>query len=242
MTLGLRDSRTRRRRQLRWRVLKTVFFLAAAVAAGVVAYQGGSLLARQEVLQLEKQVTELENDVISLQRQNDDLLAAAQDAKQRESEWSKRYQKEVPQGEVKPLFQALQEKLGDGVDVERLAFVIDAARNQQACEDDTATKRFIVQTPYTGAGNDSISFDRKTVTVTASGEPAVDAAGNAQGWFDPAKPVTVRFTEIGGRDSESQGLLPLHHAMVIGEREHRFTVLPGERGFVTVIQERCDYP
>ena len=87
-----------------------------------------------------------------------------------------------------------------------------------------------------------ISFDRKTVTVTASGEPAVDASGNPQGWFDPAKPVTLRFTEIGGRDSEGHGLLPLHHAMVIGEKEHRFTVLPGDRGFVTVTQERCDYP
>ena len=242
MTLGLRDSRTRRRRQLRWRILKTVFFLAAAIAAGVVAYQGGSLLARQEVLQLEKQVTELENDVISLQRQSDDLLADAQDAKRRESEWRVRYEKEVPQGEVQALFKALQQKLGDGVSVERLAFVIDAARNQQACDEETATKRFIVKTPYSGGGNDSISFDRKTVTVTASGEPATDAAGNPQGWFDPAKPITMRFTEIGGRDSEHQGLLPLHHAMVIGEQELRFTVLPGDRGFVTVTRERCAYP
>ncbi|MEM7226942.1 MAG: hypothetical protein AAF495_28490 [Pseudomonadota bacterium] len=242
MTLGLRDTRTRRRRQFRWRIIKTLLFLAAAIGAGVVAYQGGSLLARQEVLQLEKQVTELENDVIALQRQSDDLLAEAQDAKRMESEWRSRYEAEVPQGEVLGLFQALQKKLADGVEVERLAFVVDEARSLQDCEEETATKRFIVQTPYSGSGNDSISFDRKTVTVTAAGEPATDAAGNPQGWFDPAKPVTTRFTEIGGRNSESQGMLPQHHAMVIGDKEYRFTVLQGERGFVTVTRERCAYP
>ena len=242
MTLGLRDSRTRRRRQVRWRIIKTVFFIAAAIAAGIVAYQGGSLLARQEVIQLQQEVAELESDVIALQRRNDDLLAETQEAKTREGEWRSKYQAEVPQGENKALYQRVQQKLAAGVDPERLAFIIEATENTRTCEPETETKRFIVRTPHTKGGNDAISFAKKTITVTASGEPATSEAGNAEAWYDPAKPITVRFTEIGGRESESVGILPLHHAVVIGDTEHRFTVLAGQRGFVSVSQEQCAFP
>lgn len=243
MTLGLRDSRSRRRRQLRWRIIKVVFFLAAALAAGVVAYQGGSLLARQEVIQLETHVTELEDDVIALQRQNDDLLAAAQDAKARESEWRERYHAEVPTGEAKALFDQLQTRLADGIATERMAFVIGAATTPRDCEETSETKRFVVQTPYTPGTNGAVGFDRQTVVVTAAGEAATSASGNVESWFDPTKPITARFAAIGGETTESTGTLPLQHAMVIGDQEYRFSILTGDkRGFVRISRSRCPYP
>jgi hypothetical protein len=48
---------------------------------------------------------------------------------------------------------------------------------------------------------------------------------------------------IGGEAEEISGTLPIHHAVVIDAKAHRFTVEPAEsRGFVRVSRQVCDYP
>ena len=48
-----------------------------------------------------------------------------------------------------------------------------------------------------------------------------------EAWFDPAKPVTVFFTRLGGETTSTVGVLPLHHAVVVGDLEYRFSVVAG---------------
>lgn len=242
MSFGLRSYKARRRRAIRWKIAKAVLVLCGLLAAGMFAYEGGSLLARQEVFSLEKQVKELNGQLASLEEQNTQLVSVAESAKQSESEWQQRYNSEVPQGRSRELYELLHDRLAAGIEADRLAFVIGEVKNASACDGPTQTKRFLVKTPLYAGANDSVSFDRETVTVTAKGATATSVEGNREAWFDPAGDVTVSFTEIGGRTSRKTGRLPLHHAMVIGQSEYRFTVLVGARGFVNVTGTRCKYP
>jgi len=78
--------------------------------------------------------------------------------------------------------------------------------------------------------------------VTGIGEPAKDASGAPQAWFDPGEPVTISFTRVGGKATEVEGLLPLTHGVVMGSTEYRFNVVTGPRGFIVVSADRCKYP
>ena len=88
-----------------------------------------------------------------------------------------------------------------------------------------------------------MGFAKSTITVTAVGPSAVDAEGKAEAWFDPGQPITVSFTHIGGKTSRKTSALPFQHAIVVGEREHRFQVVASERqGFVEVSGDSCQFP
>lgn len=242
MSLGLHESRWRRRRTLRWRVIKALLVLALLLAAGLFAYETGSMLAQMPVRDLEQQVARLNQDIEALRQANAQLDATAKAAKESEAAWQQRYEADAPMGESKELFNLLRDRMAAGVEARRLAFVIGATSNGRTCGDGAATKRFMVKTPLYQGANDQVSFGRETITITAEGANAVNAAGKAEGWFDPAKPVTVRFTEIGGKTSVKTGTLPLHHAMVAGGQEYRFTVVKGPTGFVKVSGKRCKFP
>ena len=242
MTLGIRDSRERRKRKFRLTAAKWIFALGVIVLAGVFAYQTGSGLAKRETSRLKQRIAELSATIDGLQASNSELKTAADVAQQRLRDSQQRYQRDVPTGAVKEVFELARDKLSDGLDPARLRFVIEAAQNQRQCEDDLATKRFIVPTPLYKGANNSVGFARGTVTVTAAGQSARDSAGNAEGRFDPAQPVTVSFGRIGGAVSEVSGVLPLHHSVVVDDQEFRFSLVAGPPGFLLVTGDRCAYP
>lgn len=239
MSLGLHDSRRRRRRSLRWKVVKAVFLLGLLLAAGLLAYETGLMLAQRPVARLERQVTDLTQSLEALRDQNAALDAAAEAARARESEWRQRYEQEVPTGSTRELLDLLRDRLASGVEARRLALVIEGTSNLLRCAAEPVTKRFLVKTPLYQGANDAVSFGNSRITVTAEGQTAVDETGNREAWFDPAQPVTVRFTEIGGRNWQRSGQLPLHHSLVIGSDEFHFSVLEGARGFAKVSAQRC---
>lgn len=242
MALGLHESKWRRRRNLRWRVIKALLVLALLLAAGLFAYETGSMLAQMPVRNLEQQLARLNQDIEALRQANAQLSDSAKAARESETEWQKRYEMDAPVGESKELFNLLRDRMAAGIEARRLSFVIQATGNARTCNDGAATKRFMVKTPLYHGANDQVSFGKETITITAEGANAVNASGKAEGWFDPASPVTVRFTEIGGKSSEKTGTLPLHHAMVTGGQEYRFTVVNGPTGFLKVSGKRCKFP
>ena len=243
MSLGLSESKNRRRRQRRLRMAKWLFVLAVLFGAGLFAYQTGSWLARQEVIRLEEQIEGLQATIDDLREDKRALETRLEEAKARATNWRERYEAEVPEGTRKELLDLVQTRLEAGVAADRLAFVISEAANERQCDAGPATKRFLVQTPLSTGANGSVSFADGTVTVTAQGASATDAQGNPEAWYDPAEPVTARFTRPGGDASEASGKLPLHHSVVVDGSEHRFTLVDAEaRGFVNVTWERCAYP
>ena len=229
--------------RIRWAIAKWVITLGAILAAGIFAYQTGTSLAEREVISLNREIETLSDKAAELQSQNTELRANEILLEQRLQDAKARYEKDVPAGRMAALLGQLQDKLSGGVKMERLEFLIASADNPRECETEPATKRFLVQTPLYKGANDSVSFAKGTMTVTAQGESAVSTAGQVEAWFDVAKPVAARFTALGGKVTEAKGVLPIHTAVVHGGHEYRFTVTAaGARGFVQVTGDRCNYP
>jgi outer membrane murein-binding lipoprotein Lpp len=243
MSLGLSDREARARRRFWWSVARWTIGLAVVLAAGLFAYRTGTLLAERDVAKFEEQVAALTARVEGLEQENAALKAAAAGAKEETAQWAQRYRAEVPSGEGKALYDLVKQKLADGVNRERLSFVIGAAANPRTCDGTPESKRFMVKTGIGKIKNDTASLANKKISVTAAGEAAVNEAGQKEAWYDPAKPVTVRFTEVGGKTAETSGILPIHHAFVIGDSEFRFSIAPDDkRGFVSITADRCNFP
>lgn len=137
------------------------------------------------------------------------------------------------------LMPTIEKKLAEGADPKRLAEAMAAVDKPRDCEA-PESKRFLVKTALTADGpNTSVGFANGLVTVSGQGTAAKNAEGRVEAWFEPAEPITVRFTQIGGRTAEAAGKLPLHHTLSVGPVEHRFSVMASARGFVQVTSERC---
>ncbi|RDD60383.1 OmpH family outer membrane protein [Ferruginivarius sediminum] len=242
MTLGLQETRSRRRRQRRWTLVKWILILAALGAAGAFAYETGSQLARIEVVRLEEELDALQSDLSKVEKEKRDLRVELQETQDELQTWQQRYREEVPSGDPAKLLGLVRERLNDGLSADRLAFVVSKASENTECDAGPATRRFIVQTPLSTGAGQAVAFADGTITVSAEGASATDAQGRAEAWYDPDQPVTVRFTLLGGETDSVEGSLPIHHSIVRDGKEHRFSIIAGKRAFVEVTWERCAYP
>lgn len=245
MSLSGYGGRLDRKRSNRWR-MAMFRLLAYAAVVGAIAYwaysMGGERLAnRNRALEQQMVVLKEEND--RLQVETDAAVSARASAVDRASRLQRQYEREVPQGEVREIMDAVVRRLAEGVEPDRVAFVVEAMRKEVWCGPDVTSRRFIVQTPLSEGGNGSVTFANRAITVTGTGEASVDPDGNQVGWFDNTKAVAISFSKSGGETSGVEGMLPLQHAVVLKDKVHRFTVDVGDtRGFVTVSERLCDYP
>jgi len=244
MSLGLSEARHRRRRQgrillvlLRWLIV-----LAAAAAAGYYAWDFGGELARQEVRVLEGRLAQANGEITQLRTDISGLEAALREERTLVAQWQERYQTEVPSPEDREILLAIQDRIAAGVSRTRLSEVVALAQERDSCEALPGTRRFVVQNPVYSGANDAVSFAENAIIVTATGESQINAGGQPEAWFDPAKSVTVFFTRPGGETTSAEGVLPLHHAVVVDDREYRFSVVAGARSFAEISGQSCVYP
>jgi len=243
MAWGFRDARRAERRRRRLQVFKFFLVLGSLVALGAVAYQSGAELVRVEVAALREEIRRQTATIAALNSRIAELESARQAALAREAETNARYQREVPSGAGAELYKMLQTRLAGGMTMERMAFVIRSATMGDKCENQPTTRRFQLAVPATRNSAGSVAFDNSTVLVTGEGEAATNEAGAPHAWFDPAKPVRMVFTQLGGARSDVEGRLPLYHSIVRGSSELRFAVTQADlRRFVTVVADRCAYP
>jgi hypothetical protein len=237
MTLG--GYRERIKKQKRRRVWRWFFTLLFLVLAGSYAYFSGTLLARRDVARLQDEIGELENTLAQVKDESADLRGMLDAARARE----KTLEENLPGSDLQSLLAHARARLAQGVSAERLLFAIDQVRENPDCDAEPKVKRFIISTPLNEAdnANNAVGFFG-AVIITARGTPGHDEAGNPEAWFDPAAPVTITVTRTGGEAKEISGVLPLHHAIVVGGKELRFSLTAGAQGFVIVSGLRCAYP
>lgn len=242
MALGSGGWRYQRRlKRRRW--MLRLLVLAALAGGAAFAYGAGREVARAEISDLTAQIGRLAGESETLQARNESLAVSSEAASLEAAHWKKKYEAEVPTGKVQDVLIAVREKLKRGIPAERLTLLIQAADVPQKCNGAPASKRFLVRTPLYEGANDAVTFADNAVTVTATGEAALASEGKANAWFDPAKPVTVRFARLGGKTEEVSGVLPLHHSLVVNGEEMRVTLVRGEaQGFVRATTERCELP
>ena len=245
MTLSGYGGRLDRRRSNRWRMAMFRLLAYAAVMGAISywAYSMGGERSENRNRALEQQMIGLQDENRRLRDETDAAVAARVAAVDRASRYQRQYEQEVPQGQVREIMMAVRDRLEEGVDPERITFVVGAVQNETRCAPDIVSRRFIVQTPISAGANGSVSFANRAITVTGTGESSIDSSGNVAGWFDSAKPVSLSFAVPGGDSTAVKGLLPLHHAVVLNGKAHKFTVTAADtRGFVMVTEQVCDYP
>ncbi len=241
MTLGIRQRRAEQRR--RWRVLKWLVVVGAIGVLGVVSYQTGAEISHGEIANLEDGIARLtvrERDLGERAAQLQIELAAA---RRELAQWQARYEADVPTGKARGLLALAGDQLDRGVTAERIGFMIEAAGRKLDCTGEPATRRFLVRTPIYRGANAAVTFAGNAITVTATGSSAKDVRGNPEAWFDPAEPVVVNFTGLGGVPSVARGPLPLHHTVLWNDTEYRFSIVAAEqRGFIAISADRCRFP
>ncbi|KAA5605285.1 hypothetical protein F1188_12005 [Roseospira marina] len=241
MPLG--RPRRRRRSGRAFLILFLLLVIGGAIAAGLwYGYQTLSQTLRDRIVALEQQVTRLEAARDASERERGALSVDLEEARASLRYIETRYERDVPSGEAQALHELVVQMLNQGVDAERLAFLIRSAATPAVCDARPTTKQFMVAVPGLALNDGAVTFADGRITVSADGRFATDEQGRTEAWFDTAKPVRVRFARLGGGTDEVEGILPLHHSMVVGENELRFSVVPGRTGFAEVTGVRCDYP
>lgn len=244
MSLGLSDNRNRQRqrRQVFGFLFRWGLVLAVGLGVGLWAKNIGTEVANQEVRVLEDRLSDVTTESATLRSEIAGLKAALRAERDRVSDWQDRYEADVPNVDEARILAAARQRIASGISTDRLAAVVGLARDDIACEPLGNTKRFIVNNEIQSGANGSVSFANGAVTITASGEAARNAGGQPVGWFDPGKPVTAIFSHLGGETFQTEGLLPLHHSVAVGDTEFRFSLVAGARAFIQVTGEACPYP
>lgn len=232
-------GRSRRRAAERRRKIIMTLILIALVC-GFFFWWGGETVRSSEVA-YKQRAEELQKTHDELRQTITTLQSEVESTRVRYQQLEARYQQEVPQGAFKQLTDLVKKRLDAGIKPERLSFIIDSARPPKNCTA-PAAKRFVVKTPVYSGPHGTVAFGNGAITVTGEGQSSVGSSGNPEAWYDPGKPVKVKFIEIGGKETVKESLLPIQHSMVLGNKEYRFTVAAGERSFITVTSDSCDYP
>jgi hypothetical protein len=244
MSLGMAERQARARRRVFWGLVKGTAVFALIGLAMLLAYETGTSIAKIDEQRVNSQIAQLTGQVQTLQTENAGLRARAAQAQAQIKEVEERYKAQLPAGDSKALLDLTNRKLGEGVDMARLTFLINAASNPRVCDEKPETKRVQVKTPIGKAGKEaSAAFADRKITITADGQPALDDKGQKESWFDPAQPITVHFAPLAGQVIDASGVVPLQHQMVIGDSEFRFSIdVDDRKGFATVTGERCNFP
>ena len=108
MSLGLQETRMRRKRQRRWAMIKWLLILAALGAAFYFAYETARQLARIEVERLEDRVVTLENRLQESAEEKRALRNELEATQEKLAQWRQRYEEEVPEGEPAELLEAVR--------------------------------------------------------------------------------------------------------------------------------------
>ncbi|WP_029012952.1 hypothetical protein [Niveispirillum irakense] len=241
MSYGLYDQRHRYRRRMWGRIGKMVLWLLLLGGIAGFSYLVG-------VEQLKSREGSMQDELVTMiaardkaERRAAQLQQIAQTQEVRANELEIRLQREVPSGDVARLTELISRKLAEGVNADRIAFLIEQTSNARSCAR-AETKRFVLPTPIYRGANTSVAFADGSVTVSGEGVPARNATGSPEAWFDPTKPVTLRINRADGTTDEKTGVLPLEYSVMTRESEVKLTMAAGARSFVEVTGEVCRFP
>jgi len=233
------NDRYKRRAAARMSNFFTISFLILLIF-GVGFWFGKQNAGQQEKI-LKQRVKDMREQSSEMEQSLIDMRSQAQTATMRYEQLKTTYDEQLPEGAVRDLVGLVRKQLEEGRDPERLAFLIRSARPPRNCSD-IETRRFVVDTPTNDAPQSKISVADGAITVTGAGQAARNDKNQPEAWFDSARAVKVEFKALGGEVETKTGTFPVHHSMVVGEREYRFTVTDGARSFAKVTYDSCDYP
>lgn len=169
------------------------------------------------------------------------LKAEAKAANLRFEQLKENYTEEMGSGSLPELMTLVKAQLDKGVMPERLASVIRSARPPEKCSQTLAGKVIVKTKAYNGAGG-QISVADGNIMISASGESSISETGKPEAWYDSALPVAITFKVAGEETQVKEGTLPIHHSIILNDREYRFTLSEGAVSYVDITYDSCAYP
>ncbi|MFK7839174.1 MAG: hypothetical protein AB8B83_02490 [Bdellovibrionales bacterium] len=233
------NERYRRRAAARFGNFVTMSLLVLLIFGA--GFWFGKQNAGQQEKVLKGRVKTMAEEARQMEQDLIEMRSTAQTATARYEQLQATYDEQLPEGPVRELLELVRKQLDEGRDPERLSFLIRSARPPRNCSD-IETRRFVVSTPTNNAPASKISVADGAITVTGNGLSARNEKGQPEAWFDSARAVGVDFKSLGGEMESKKGVFPIHHSMVVGAREYRFTITDGARSFAKVTYDSCDYP
>ena len=235
----------RYRRRFTDRIAGLLVVLITLGVAGGFGFWMGGLHSEQKIVYLEQQLEEHRTQNEQMQTTLTELSAEAQTAVMRYDQLQETYQQAIPAGPVEGLVTLVKKQLDEGMDPQRLEFVIRSARPPRNCTE-PETKRFVIATAANAGPASQVEIAEGAIVIKGSGVSATNAKGAAEAWYDPSKSVALEITLKDGINEpkleKKAGVMPLHHSVVAGNREYRFTIEEGARSFAKVVFDSCDYP
>lgn len=212
----------------------------------IISFSAGFFIGGQNAVvnngTLKMEVEDLNGRLKSLQDELTTVRAEAQTSSSRLEQLKGQYEKDLPQdGPMRDIIEMVKKQIDDGMAPDRLAFVIRSARPPRNCSD-PASKRFMIKTPAYKGADSVVSVGEGAVVVSGVGASARSKEGQQESWFDPTQPVHVTFKTANGEVENKAGVLPFQHSIISAGKEYRFTLAEGEKSFVKVTFDSCDYP
>lgn len=242
MTIGHYNPRNRYRDRAIQRFNKSIFiFVLLAVSFGLGFFIGGQNAVVQNGT-LKMELSDTATRLKSLQDELTTVRAEAQTATSRLDQLKTQYEKDIPQeGPMREIVDLVRKQIDDGMAPDRLAFVLRSARPPRNCSD-PSNKRFIIKTPAYKGVESVVTVGEGAVVVSGIGASARSREGQLESWFDPTQPINVAFKTSAGEIEKKSGVLPIQHSVISNGKEYRFTLAEGEKSFVKVTFDSCDYP
>jgi hypothetical protein len=235
------ETRRRQRRNAWWSVFRFLAALVAVLAVGVYTYQVGVSANQTRTAQLEADLARAQHDNLDLHDRMASAAGQQADAEAALESMRQRFAAEIPSGEAADLLTRLRAQLSAGVDPGRLAVLIEAAGQEDACRGEPVTKRFMPRTPVSTGPVSWVRFDDR-IRVTGEGESARSETGLAEAWYDPAQPVRLQFRTFEGESTTVEGIVPFNHRLAVGGKEYRFSAVSITPRFLEVTGQACPLP
>ncbi len=237
---SLKNHHDRQRERSKARFFRTLFFVGFLIVIFLAGLHLGGIKSQRQNENLKIKLQRLKSDYSNIEKEIIDLRTENKTLTLKNKTLNERYLKDVPKGDLGLLSSLLREQLDKGMSSERLAFIIRQAQPPKNCTQ-PEKKRFVINTPVYNGPKSSVSFANGAITLTGSGQATITNSGQKEAWFDPGKDVSIQFTKLGGTADIKKSILPIHHNIILGEREYRFTIAKGPRSFVNVTADSCDY-
>ncbi len=219
--------------------------LISVMAFMIVAGAFGFFLGRQSVFRneilMKTQAESLSKEKQQLEETVTELKAEALTAVRRYEDLQKTYNETVVEGPIQELITLVHQQIADGMDPERILFLIRSSRPPRNCSE-PETQRFVVSTPAYKGPESKASIADGTIVIKGEGVSSRNASGAPEAWFDAGKSVTLQFALKDGRSETKKGTMPIHQSLIIADKEYRFTITEGARSFAKVTFDSCDYP
>lgn len=238
---GLRAAHTQAKQQQRKRLYIFLSILAICLALTYLGYRIGVHQTELIHASMLDDIDSRRDELWAYKKQIDELRQKTEFAIAESKTWQERYAHEIPTGPTKELYEILTKRLEEGLEPERLSFVLRHAQPAPKCLAAPIAKKV----PIGIKGHSSpqnIAFFDGDVLLQGEGTFTKNQKGAREFWFDPKNAISITLSHATGKKHVATGKLPFQTLLQVDDKAYHFNFRAGPKGYCFVSANICDYP